>query len=92
MEAAPEGRTHIYEVVNHLRKESLLVLCPEEPESFQRRLGPPRPGPIVHWAPADELNVEQIAASMAVADAEEFLTMFLESVKSKDWRMISWRP
>lgn len=89
---APEGRTHIYEVVNHARKESLIVLHPEAPEDFLRRLGPPRPGPIAHWEPDEEIAVEQLAAAMTTADAEEFLAMFLANVRSRDWYTISWRP
>ena len=55
MLAAPPGRTHIYEVVNHLRKESLIALCPDTPQDFRRRLGPPRPAPVAHWEALEAL-------------------------------------
>jgi hypothetical protein len=90
MKPAPEGRTHIYEVVNHLRKESLIALCPDAPAEFLRRLGAAPPAVIAHWGPED-FAVEQIAASMACADAEEFLAMYLENVRSNDWKNIPWR-
>jgi hypothetical protein len=92
MQSAPEGRTHIYEVVNHLRKESLIALCPDAPRDFRRRLGPPLPPPIGHWAANEDYIIDQIAAAMTVADAKEFLTMFLASVKSKDWKTMAWQP
>ncbi|MFI5345528.1 MAG: hypothetical protein ACHQ51_04060 [Elusimicrobiota bacterium] len=91
MQAAPQGRTHIYEVVNHSRKESLIVLCPDAPPDFRRRLAPPRPAPVAHWAPEEEFEVDQIAAAMTVSDAEEFLALFLDKIRSRDWKMIPWR-
>lgn len=92
MKPAPDGRTHIYEVVNHARKESLIALCPDAPEDFRRRLAPARPAPIAHWGPDDALAVEQIAADMTVSDAREFLAMYLDNVRSRDWKTIAWTP
>ena len=92
MRSAPEGRTHIYEVVNHLRKESMIVLCPDAPDDFRRRLGPTLPPPIAHWGPSDEYVIDQIAAAMTAEDAREFLLMFLENVKSRDWKTVAWTP
>lgn len=91
MKRAPEGRTHIYEAVNHLRKESLIALSPDAPDEFLRRLGPPRPAAIAHWGPTEDFAVEQLAAEMAVSDAEEFLVMYLENVRSNDWKNIPWK-
>lgn len=87
---APPGRTHIYEVVNHARKESLIALHPGAPEEFLQGLGPPRPDPIAHWEPGEDFAVEQIAAAMTVPDAREFLAMFLKNVRSSDWKTLTW--
>ncbi len=82
--------TNIYEVVNRPRRESLVALCADPPGLFRLRLRA-RPQPVLHWALAEELEIECLAERMPLSDAEEFLAQFLETVRSPGWRVISWR-
>ena len=90
-DTAPPGTLHLYELVNHGRRESLIVLIADGREALRSRVAAPRPPLIAHWGPGESFDFEQLAAAMPVADAEEFLGYYLKTVRSSDWKTLVWR-
>ena len=88
---APRKTVNLYEVVNHVRRESLLAVVSDALGELVTRLDRPRPQPIAHWGPSETFAVEQIAAEMPAADAEEFVERFLSNVRWQGWKVLVWR-
>lgn len=84
--------TRIYEVVNLARRESVLAVTNETPEAFNRRLLPPRAGPLAEWPESEEIFADCIAEDMDLADADEFVSLFLVSGRAAGWKSSLWRP
>jgi hypothetical protein len=88
---APKGTLHLYELTNRGRRETLIALLADGREAALTRVSNPRPPAIAHWGPGDAFDFEQIAAAMPVADAEEFVQLYVEKVRSNDWKTLVWR-
>jgi hypothetical protein len=84
-------KVNIFEIVNYGRRESLIALVPDGLAALVNRLHPPRPTLVAHWEPVETFAVEQLAAAMPAADAEEFVKLFLSNVRWQGWTMLVWR-
>ncbi|MBI3564742.1 MAG: hypothetical protein HY079_06065 [Elusimicrobia bacterium] len=84
--------TRIYVVVNVARRESVVASSRETPDEFTRRLGPPRPAPLAHWPPEDQVFVDILADGMDPSDVDEFVALYLRSTSAGGWKTGRWTP
>lgn len=85
-------KVHVYQLSNHARQESLLVLSADDSAAVTARLRREPPPEAAFWKPHDGVELEIMAQHMTEAAAEQFLKMYLEHMQQRTWRFSVWRP
>ncbi len=84
-------KVHIYQLSNHARLESLLVLTSADPDEVIARLRREPPPEAAFWQRHDNPEVEVMAQYMTEPAAEQFLSMYIEHMQGRTWRFKVWR-
>ena len=89
----PVRRVAIYELMNHRRLESLIVITSDGENALRarrRREPPPETG---RWnLLEDGVSVEILSPLLPEGAAEEFVKAFMERMSRRTWRFHVWRP
>ena len=85
-------RVHVYELLNHARKESLLVVTDKDEPAVLSTLKREPPSEAGFWKAGDDIAVEMLGQHMTEHSAEEFLRGYLEHMQNRTWRFRIWRP
>jgi hypothetical protein len=85
-------KVHIYQLSNHTRLESLLVVTEADAAQVLAQLRREPPPEAAFWRLYDNIEEEIMAQHMTEASAEQFLKMYLEHMQNRTWRFRVWRP
>lgn len=88
----PVRKVHVYQLSNHTRLESLMILSDKDSAEIAQRVKRQPPPEASFWQPHDNVEVEIMAQHMVEAAAEQFLSMYLEHMQGRTWRFRVWRP
>ncbi|HEX4048617.1 MAG TPA: hypothetical protein VH309_12310 [Elusimicrobiota bacterium] len=89
----PVRRVAVYELMNHRRLESILVVTSDGENALRARLRRAPPAEAARWdLAADGVAVEVLAPHLPEDAAEEFVTAFMRRMSPRTWRFRVWRP
>lgn len=81
----------VFEIVNLARRESVLAVTTLSAAELAARLAP-RPAPMSHWPPEEEVFTDLLTDTLEFADAEAFVTLFARSTSNNGWKVLRWTP
>jgi hypothetical protein len=89
----PVRRVAVYELMNHRRLESLLVITSDGENELRGRLRREPPPETARWDLAEDgVAVEILSPRLREDAAEEFVKLFMERMSRRTWRFRVWRP
>lgn len=90
---APVRRIAVYELMNHRRLESMLVITSDDENALRARLRRAPPPETARWdLLEDGICVEILSPQLREDAADEFVAAFMERMSRRTWRFHVWRP
>ena len=89
----PVRRVAVYELINHRRLESLLVITSDGEDALRARLRRAPPPETVAWnLREDGVSIDLLSTRLPEDSAEEFVKSFMKNMSRRTWRFRIWRP